>query len=148
MRYTVFLIWKLIYMFRVVLSPIIRSANNCIYSICHLSHRYCYLPLSWKSWNRFECTVGGVFIVVTVRASCLHHSVKSSVFTNMKTTAKLTNLMWNFYFCWHVGPLWKLQTFGFQLWIPNGLAFSFYFTDKVEAFWFALCWYEDMVKKS
>jgi hypothetical protein len=25
-----------------------------------LSHRYCYLPLSWKSWNRFECVVGGV----------------------------------------------------------------------------------------
>ena len=20
---------------------------------------YCYLPLSWKSWNRFECAVGG-----------------------------------------------------------------------------------------
>jgi hypothetical protein len=25
-----------------------------------LSHRYCYLPLSWKSWNQFECAVGGV----------------------------------------------------------------------------------------
>jgi hypothetical protein len=24
-----------------------------------LSHRHCYLPLSWKSWNRFECAVGG-----------------------------------------------------------------------------------------
>jgi hypothetical protein len=24
-----------------------------------LSHRYCYLPLSWKSWNWFECVVGG-----------------------------------------------------------------------------------------
>jgi hypothetical protein len=24
-----------------------------------LSHRYCYLPLSWKSWNGFECAVGG-----------------------------------------------------------------------------------------
>jgi hypothetical protein len=23
---------------------------------------YCYLPLSWKSWNRFECAVGGVFL--------------------------------------------------------------------------------------
>src|SRR5215475_5791990 len=33
---------------------------NCIYSIWYLSHRYCYLPLSWKSWNRFECAVGGV----------------------------------------------------------------------------------------
>ena len=47
-------------MFRVVLPPIISSAYNCIYSIWYLSHRYCYLPLSWKSWNRFECAVGGV----------------------------------------------------------------------------------------
>jgi len=31
-----------------------------IYSIWLLSHRYCYLPLSWKSWNWFECAVGGV----------------------------------------------------------------------------------------
>jgi hypothetical protein len=53
-------IWKLLYMFRVVLPPIIRSADNYIYSIWYLSHRYCYLPLSWKSWNRFECAVGGV----------------------------------------------------------------------------------------
>src|SRR5215475_583862 len=58
-RYTVY-IWKLLYMFRVVLPLIIRSAYNCIYSIWHLSHRYCYLPLSWKSWYRFECAVGGV----------------------------------------------------------------------------------------
>jgi hypothetical protein len=48
------------YMFRVVLPPIIRSAYYCIYSIWYLSHRYCYLPLSWKSWNWFECAVGGV----------------------------------------------------------------------------------------
>jgi hypothetical protein len=40
--------------------PIIRCAYNCIDSIWYLSHRYCYLPLSWKSWNRFECVVGGV----------------------------------------------------------------------------------------
>jgi len=51
---------KLLYMFRVVPPPIIRSANNCTYSIWHLSHSYCYLPLSWKSWNRSECAVGGV----------------------------------------------------------------------------------------
>jgi hypothetical protein len=43
-RYTVCFIWKLIYMFRVVPPPIIRSANNCMYSIWYLSHRY-YLPL-------------------------------------------------------------------------------------------------------
>jgi len=58
-RYTVYFIWKLIYMFRVVQPPTIRSANNCIYSIWYLSNRYCYLPLSWRSWNRFECAVGG-----------------------------------------------------------------------------------------
>jgi hypothetical protein len=25
-----------------------------------LSHCYCYLPLSWKSWNQFEGVVGGI----------------------------------------------------------------------------------------
>ena len=54
-RYKVYFICKLFYMFWVIPSPIIRSANNCIYSIWYLSRRYCYLPLSWKSWNRFEC---------------------------------------------------------------------------------------------
>ena len=44
-RHTVYFIWKLIDMFRVVPPPIIRSANNCIYSIWYLSDRYCYLPL-------------------------------------------------------------------------------------------------------
>jgi len=44
-RYTVYFIWKLFYMFRVLPSPIIRSANNCIYSIWYLSQRYCYLLL-------------------------------------------------------------------------------------------------------
>ena len=44
-------IWKLLYMFRVVSPPIIRSTHNCIYSIWYLSNRYYYLPLSWKSWN-------------------------------------------------------------------------------------------------
>jgi hypothetical protein len=48
---------KLLYMFRVVPPPIIRSAYNCIYNIWYLSHRYCYLPLSWKSWNWYECAV-------------------------------------------------------------------------------------------
>jgi len=57
-RYTVYFIWNLLYMFRVVPSPIMRSANNCIYSIWYLSHRYCYLPLSWKSWNWFDLDDG------------------------------------------------------------------------------------------
>jgi len=60
-RYTVYLYLETALHVRVVLPPIIRSAYNCIYSIWYLSHRYCYLPLSWKSWNRFECAVGGIF---------------------------------------------------------------------------------------
>jgi hypothetical protein len=42
-RYTVYFIWKLLYMFRVVPPPIVKS--NCIYSSWYLSNRYCYLPL-------------------------------------------------------------------------------------------------------
>ena len=41
----------MLYMFWMVPPPIIRNAYNCIYSIWYLSHRYCYLPLSWKCWN-------------------------------------------------------------------------------------------------
>jgi hypothetical protein len=60
-RYTVYFIWKLLHMFRVAPPPIIRSTYNCIYSIWYLSCRYCYLPLSWKSWNWFERAVVGVW---------------------------------------------------------------------------------------
>ena len=57
-RYTVYFIWKLLYMFRVIPPPIIRSANNCIYSIWYLSHCYCYLPLAAGSNNSVTfCTV-------------------------------------------------------------------------------------------
>jgi len=55
-RYTVYFIRKLLYIFQVVPPPIIRSANNFIYSIWYLSHNFCYLPLTWKSWNWFEHT--------------------------------------------------------------------------------------------
>jgi hypothetical protein len=44
--YIVYFICKLLYMFRVVPPPIIRSANICIYNIWYLSHRYSYLTLS------------------------------------------------------------------------------------------------------
>jgi len=39
-------IWKLLYIFRVVPPPNIRSAYNFIYSIWYLSDRNCYLPLA------------------------------------------------------------------------------------------------------
>ena len=52
-RYTVYFIWKLLYMFWVVPPPTIRSAYNCIYSIWYLSDRYCYLP---DAVNTAVCT--------------------------------------------------------------------------------------------
>jgi hypothetical protein len=66
------LLWKLLCMFRVVVPPIIRSANNCIYSIWSLSHRYCYLPLSWKSWN---CRASSGAQTTVSTASGLSHTV-------------------------------------------------------------------------
>ena len=56
----------LLYIFRVVFPPIIRSTYNCIYSIWYLSNRYCYLLLLWKSWNQFECGVGIVLICLVL----------------------------------------------------------------------------------
>ena len=53
-RYTVYFIWKLLDMFRVVLSPIIRSANNCIYSIWCLSHRFCWRTPPTAQSNQFH----------------------------------------------------------------------------------------------
>ena len=57
-----FISGKLLHMFWVVSSPIIRSTHKCIYSICYLLHRYCYLPLLWMIWNWFEYDVGIVLI--------------------------------------------------------------------------------------
>jgi len=58
--YTVYLYLEISLHVSVVPPPIIRSTNNCIYCIWYLSDSYCYLSLSWKSWSRFECAVGGV----------------------------------------------------------------------------------------
>jgi hypothetical protein len=70
-RYTVYLYLETDLHVFVVPPQIIRRAYNSIYSVWYLSHRYCYLPLSWKSWNRFECAVGGVKCNV---ASCWIYS--------------------------------------------------------------------------
>jgi len=78
--YTVYFIWKLLYMFQALPPPIIRSTNNCIYSIRYLSHCYCYLPLSWNSWNWFECAVGGV-----------HHPQHAQTSSNSSTIAAGSN---------------------------------------------------------
>jgi len=42
---------KLLYMFRVVSLPIIRSSFHCIYSIWHYWDRYCYLLWTWLDGN-------------------------------------------------------------------------------------------------
>jgi len=78
--YTVYFIWKLLYMFRVVYPPIIKSANICIYSIWYLSHRYCYLPLSWKSWKWFECAVGGVGRYSIIQTCTLNGHLYSDIY--------------------------------------------------------------------
>ena len=54
-RYTVYFIWKLLYMFWMVTPSIIRSANKCIYSIWYLSHRYCYLQCVTNAVDTVVC---------------------------------------------------------------------------------------------
>ena len=66
-RYTVYFIWKLLYMFRVAPPPIIRSANNCIYSIWYLSDRYCYLPKENPARYYRVCTYIGLYVYLTLR---------------------------------------------------------------------------------
>jgi len=53
--YTVYFICKLLYMFRVVSPPIIRSTNNCIYSIWY-----------WSTVVATCCYCGGVENVAIV----------------------------------------------------------------------------------
>ena len=94
-RYTFYFIWKLLYMFRVVPSPIIRRANNCIYSIWYLSHRYCYLELQlqvavtvWQCATYFTSRYLKCFIcckrllttiILHLTEPCLNNSICSSV---------------------------------------------------------------------
>jgi hypothetical protein len=74
-RYTVYFVWKLLYMFRVVFPPIIKSAYNGIYSIWYLSHHYCYPPLSWKSWS---CSSNSSTIAAGSRYCCKYSFVCAS----------------------------------------------------------------------
>jgi len=48
--YSLLYFCKLLFIFRVVTPPIIRSTYNCNYCTWHCSNRLCYLPLSWSSW--------------------------------------------------------------------------------------------------
>jgi len=90
-HYTVYFNWKLLYMFRVVPSPIIRNANNCIYSIWYLSHRYCYLPLSWKSWNRFIlCNI----LIYIQQDAKLHRFILCNILIYIQQDATLHSLFY------------------------------------------------------
>jgi len=95
-RYTVYIIWKLLYMFRVVPLPIIRSANNYIYSIWYLSHRYCYLPLSWKCWNWFECAVGGAHHLISQPKAKIYASLYFSIIYTPENYLVHGNIIDNF----------------------------------------------------
>jgi hypothetical protein len=87
-RYTVYLYLETALQVSGGISTHHQECINCIYSIWYLSHRYCYLPLSWKSWNRFECAVGGV-----------HHPKHVEQFPDI-------NKLCNVAFCWiYIGIL-------------------------------------------
>jgi len=78
-------IWKLLYMFRMVQPPIINSANNCIYSIWYLSHRYCYLPLSWNIiYIRQDATLHSLFYLETALyvsdGTTTHHQQRKQLY--------------------------------------------------------------------
>ena len=49
--YSLLYFCKLLYMFRVVTPPIIRSTYDCNHNIWHWSNCLCYLLLSRSSWN-------------------------------------------------------------------------------------------------
>ena len=59
--YSLFISGKLLYMFRVVSSPIIRSTYNYYQYLVIVNH-YCYLPLLWESCSWSEYGVGIVRI--------------------------------------------------------------------------------------
>jgi hypothetical protein len=54
-------------------------------------HRYCYLPLSWKSWNWFECAVGGTCIQGRRHLVTAATSVQSCAYRSLCVTIKLAS---------------------------------------------------------
>jgi hypothetical protein len=106
--HSLFISRKLLYMFRVVFPPIIRSTHSCIYSISYLSNRYCYLPLLWNIWNWFECSVGVVLICFGVvqphqnkSIQLPHHTQTSSIYSTIAAGSRngLTSTRYCKYSC-------------------------------------------------
>jgi hypothetical protein len=82
--YSLFYFCKLLYMFRVVTPPIIRSTYNCNYSIWHWSNRLCYLPLS-----RMHS-----FLLIYISNNPLHLMVSLEFFIDIILPAALWPLGW------------------------------------------------------
>ena len=107
--YTVYYIWKLLYMFQVVPPPIIRSAYNCIHSISYLSHRYCYLPLFWKSSNSSTIAAGssnGVTNTRCCRYSCMRSWWWVELAPDTCRAVSRYNKLCNIASCWIYIGIW------------------------------------------
>jgi len=87
-RYTVYFIWKVLYMFSVVPPPIITSANNCIYSIWYLSH----LSAAGSS--------NGVTYISCCRYSCLRSCCWVVVLPKTCRAVSRKNKLCNVASCW------------------------------------------------
>jgi hypothetical protein len=68
-------------MFRVVPPPIIRNANQCIYSIWYLSNRYCCLPL-----DKLRFLYSEIFLTLTEVFPCFFLSCKANVRVKLAKT--------------------------------------------------------------
>ena len=101
-RYRVYYVWKLLYMFQVVLPPIIRRACNCSYSIWYLSDRHCYLSLTAGSSN-------GVTNTRCCRYSCMRNWWWVEVPPETCRAVSTYNKLCNIASCWTYVGIWHWQ---------------------------------------
>ena len=73
------------------------GAQNCTYSIRHLSDRYCYLLLAWKASSSSSNGLTN-----TWRCMCSFELLMMDGKTRLKHIQRLTeiNKLWNVAFCW------------------------------------------------
>jgi hypothetical protein len=70
-------------MFRGLLSPIFRSTKQLYLRHLVTITPYCFLLLSWKRWNWFECVVGGVLHPQHTHTQILSKTIKLGVWLFM-----------------------------------------------------------------
>jgi hypothetical protein len=134
-------------MFRVVPQSIIRSTNNCIYSIWYSSHHYCYLPLLWKSSNSSTIVAGSSNGVTNTRCctySCLCSWWWVEVPPAICRAVSRQNKLCYFAFCWiYIRILlrctdpWTLNLFWHSTRIPVSFLISCCIPSKL---FFFICW--------